>query len=53
MLHSNNVACMYLHVSSLNFPVSSRSDDENDSDSELEINSSQASKNSWLDSYAM
>lgn len=37
---------MHLHVSSLNVPVSRMSDDEDDSDPEMEIDSSQASKNS-------
>ena len=46
MLHSNNMACMKLHVLSLNFPVSSGLDDESDSNSEMETDSSQASKSS-------
>lgn len=40
------MVCIHLHVSSLNVPVSRMSDDEDDSDPEMEIDSSQASKNS-------
>lgn len=47
------MVCIHLHVSSLNVPVSRMSDDEDDSDPEMEIDSSQASKNSYLHLYAM